>query len=278
MTTPFSGLSANDTITTMLAQWGISSLAPVVQGFLTSGLNGDQAYLALTQTAEYKQRFAGNQIRAQQNLPVLSEAQYLSREDSLAQQFQQYGLPKGFIDNTDDYAKAIGNDIGAQEMDQRLSAYQAVLTNGQDNGVLAYAQQNYGLGPGDMLAYFMDPDKAAPVLTKLAAASQVGAAAAQTGFGSVNSATAERLVDQGTSQAQAQSGFSQAAGALGLTASTGDSQGLTKDDLEQAFLEQNAAAQQKVQQVTSERKAGFQGGGSFASGQKGVSGLGVADT
>lgn len=274
--TPFSGMTANDIISMYLNQWNLGSLASQVQGYVAGGLSGDQAYLALTQTNEYKQRFAGNQIRIKNGLDPLSEAQYLSREDSLSQQFRAYGLPGDFMTDQADFAKAIGNNIGGQEMDQRLSAYQAVLANGKDNGVLDYAKTHYGLGDGDMLAYFIDPDRAAPILSKMAAASQIGAAAAQTGFGNVTTADAEKLADMGVSQSQAVSGFNQAAGLKQLTDTVGDSVGVTKDDLENAIFGQNDAAQQKIKQAQDTRTAAFQQGGGFAATNKGIAGLGSA--
>lgn len=277
MTTP-APQSASDIINDQLAQWGLASLSGAVSGYVTQGLSADQALLQLRQTDEYKQRFAGNTILAANGQATLSEAYYLSKEDSLREQFRLAGFPQGFYDQPSDFAKAIGNSIGAQELSNRLAAAKAVVTDGANTGVLQYAKDNFGLGDGDLLAYFIDPDRAAPVLTKLAQASQIGADAARTGFGPISGATANRLADQGVSDAQAQQGFGQAAGLLGLTGDTGDSKGLTRDDLTSAILDNNAAAQKLVTQKQDERKAAFQAGGSFATGKQGVAGLGTADT
>lgn len=280
MTTPApqTPQSAADQIAAQLAAWGLSTLAPVVNGYVTQGLNQDQMTLSIQQTDAYKARFSGNTLRAAAGLPVLSPSDYLNKEDSLREQFRLAGLPPGFYDQPDDFAKAIGSDLGAQELSNRLAAAKAVVMDGANTGVLAYAKQNFGLGDGDLLAYFIDPDRAAPVLTTLAQASQIGADAARTGFGNISGDTATRLANQGISDAQAQQGFSQAAGLLGLADSTGDSQGLTRDDLQSAVLDQDAAAQQRVTQKQGERKAGFQGGGGYATGKQGISGLGTANT
>lgn len=277
MTTP-APQSASDIINSQLAAWGLSSLSGAVNGYVTQGLDANQALLQLRQTDVYKTRFAGNTTRLANGLAPLSESDYLNREDSLREQFRQAGLPPGFYDQPDDFAKAIGSDLGAQELSTRLAAAKAVVMDGANTGVLAYAKQNFGLGDGDLLAYFIDPDRAAPVLTTLAQASQIGADAARTGFGNISGDTATRLANQGISDAQAQQGFSQAAGLLGLADSTGDSQGLTRNDLQSAVLDQDAAAQQRVTQKQGERKAGFQGGGGYATGKQGISGLGTANT
>lgn len=278
MTTPQPPQSASDIVLQALAAVNLTSLAPIINGYIQQNLSPDQQLLQLRQTPEYKTRFAGNDMRLQKGLPALSEGQYLSKEDSLREQFRLAGFPPGFYDQPTDFAKAIGSDLGAQELSNRLTAAKAVVMDGANTGVLQYAKENFGLGDGDLLAYFVDPDRAAPVLTKLAQASQVGAAAARTGFGAIGGDYARRLVDQGVSESQAQSGFGQAAGLLGLTGSTGDSSGLTRDDLTSAVLDNNAASQKLVAQKQDERKAAFQGGGGYATGQRGVTGLGEAST
>lgn len=276
--TPLSGLTADQIIATALAGWGLTSLTKVVQGYNTQGLKGDEAYLQLITTPEYKQRFAGNDGLRAKGLTPLSEAEYLSRETSIDQQFATYQLPPGFADSTADKAKLIGGNVGAKELDQRLSAAQAVVTDGALNGALAYAQANYGLGTGDLMAYFLDPTRAAPLLNQQARASAIGAAAARVGYGGIDTTTAERLDAQGVTADQAASGFSQAAGLTGLTETVADTTALTKDDLEKGLVEGNAQATLKIQKAQTERKAQFSGGGTYAAGQGGITGLGSANT
>lgn len=276
--TPFSGLTANQIIATALAGWGLQSLTSAVQGYNTQGLSSDEAYTQLIQTTEYKTRFAGNDTRRKNGLGTLSEAEYLNREATIDQQFRSYNLPPGFSDSQADKAKLIGNNVGGQELDQRLKAAQDIVTDGALTGTLAYARANYGLGTGDLVAYFLDPAKAAPVLTQIAGASQIGAAAARVGFGNVDTGTAERLNALGVSQDQAASGFSQAASLTGLTDTVADTGRVTKDDLEKGLLEGDAAAQKRIQATQDARKAQFAGGGTFASSNSGISGLGSAAT
>lgn len=274
MTTP---QSAFDILRDQLTGWGIGSLAGAIAGYITDGIDANQALLQLRQTTEYKTRFAGNEIRRAKGFSVLSEGEYLSREDSLKAQFAKYELPTGFYDSPDDFAKAIGANLGVEEMGARLEARKAILTDGAATGVLAYAQQQYGLGTGDLLAYFIDPERSQGVLERIAAASQIGAAASRSGFGTVDKSEAERLAALGINANQATQGYSQAAGMNELTQDVGD-QGISRDDLSQAIFEQNAPAQQRVARKQEERRAGFQGGGSFAQSKTGVAGLGSANT
>lgn len=275
--TPFSGMTADQIIANALTNWGLESLIPVVQGYHTQGLSPDESYTQLITTKEYQKRFDGNNGLRQKGLAVLPEAEYLSRERTIDQQLTQYRLPPGFADTQADKAKLIGNNVGGVELDTRLKAAQDVVTDGAMTGALAYAQANYGLGTGDLMAYFLDPTRAAGLLDKISKASQVGGAAERVGFGAVDTATAERLAAQGLDAGQAASGFSQAAGLNQLTQNVGDV-GVTKDDLEKALLEKDAGATQRVQRKQEERKAVFQAGGSYATDKTGVAGLGSANT
>lgn len=275
MATPTSDLTANQMIQQQLAAWGLGSLTSVVQGYLTQGLSNDEQYLQLRQTNEYKQRFIGNEGLLAKGLVPLTEAEYLSKEQTIDETARKYELPDGFM-STAEKAKLIGANVGGVELTQRLEAAKSVVTDGAMTGVLAYAQANYGLGTGDLMAYFLDPVKAAPMLTQIAGASQIGAAAARTGFGSIDTGTAERVNALGITADQAASGFSQAGSLTGLTDQVADSQGVTKDDLEKGLVEGNSDAAKKIQRAQDERKAQFAGGGTFASSNTGISGLGSA--
>lgn len=276
MTTP-ERTSAFDIIRDQFRQWGLGSLAENIQRYITDGISPQEALIRLRETKEYKTRFVGNTTRLAKGLRPLSEAEYLSAEERLREQFRSYELPPGFYDSPDDFSKAIGADLGAGELRERLEARKAILTDGAATGVLDYARRAYGLGTGDLLAYFIDPDRAAPIITKMARASQVGAAAARTGWGGVTRAEAERLDALGVNAAAAEAGFSQAANLLELTADVDDA-GISRDDITGAIFDQNADAARRVTRKQDERRARFAGGGTFAESRTGFAGLGSAAT
>src|SRR5581483_4049481 len=62
--------------------YGLSSLVPDIKNYLQQGYTNDTISLLLQQTDAYKQRFAGNTLRAKNGLAVLSPADYLSLEAS----------------------------------------------------------------------------------------------------------------------------------------------------------------------------------------------------
>lgn len=270
--------NAADELAKLFASYGLSSLAPKILDYAKQGLSTDETYLKLQDTTEWKVRFAGNETRRKNNLAVLSPAEYLSREAAYQEDMRSYGLPKGFYDHPDDYAKLIGANVGSQELRQRLDARKAVVQDGAATGVLAYAKAQYGLSDGDLIAYFIDPNRAAPLLEKIANASQIGAAAARTGFGAVGRADAERLAALGVSGQQAAAGYSQAAelGGLADTIQGTDTTSVSRADLAKATLEDDADAKRRIQRRQQERAARFSGGGTYAESQGGISGLGSA--
>jgi hypothetical protein len=272
--------SAYDLATAQLQQWGLGSLAPTLIGYIQQGLSQEEQLLKLRQTNEYKARFAGNEIRRQKGLAVLSEAEYLAKEDALRAQLSDptYGLPSGFYDSYDDFSKMIGADLGAAEIQSRLESVKAVVTDGRLNGVLQWGKDNYGWTDGDLTALFLDPERAAADLRRKANAATIGAAARRAAYGNIDAAYAERLDALGISADQAASGFSQAASLTGLTAAGDGEMTATKEQIRNAIFEQDAAARAKVEAVQNARRARFQGGGAFAESKEGIAGLRTAGT
>ena len=118
----------------------------------------------------------------------------------------------------------------------------------------------YGVTGGALVGYFLDPDKAMPILEKQWAAAQVTGAAAQQQV-AIDKATSERLAAQGVSYDQAEQGFGQVAATTGLAAGRGET-ATTSDLIGAAFGD--AAAQQKVTRIAKGRTGKFQEGGGAA--------------
>lgn len=271
--------NADAALVALFNSYGLGSLAPQLLTYAQQGLSPDETMLKLQDTTEWKQRFAGNEIRKQKGLSVLSPAEYLSREDSYVAQMRTYGLPSGFYDHPDDFAKAIGADLGGQELGQRLDARKRVVEDGANTGVLAWAREKYGLDTGDLIAFFTDPDRAAPLIAKIANASAIGGAAARTKWGDVSLTDAERLADLGVNADQAATGFSTAAGLTELTSDlNGGQSDVSRGDLVDAVFDGNDEAKRRVTRKQDERKAVFAAGGTFAQSQTGFAGLGSANT
>lgn len=171
--------SASDLLKQTLQDWGLTTLLPYVQDYLTKGYDSTTINLYLQNTPEWKQRFAGNEIRKQKGLSVLSPAQYIATEEQYRNVMQSYGLPKGFYDQHSDFADFIGNDVSPAEISQRAKvAYDQYLNVPSDHRDL----WNQYFGPGDAIAGILDPEKATQIIMDRGTQVGIGGAALDQGI------------------------------------------------------------------------------------------------
>jgi len=186
-------------------RYGLGSLASTIMSYLRKGYSTDRVALELQNTAAYKQRFSGNDARLKAGLPVLSPAEYLATEDSYRQIMQQAGVPKGFYDNPTDFAGFIGQGVSPQEVQSRVTAATDLINKNRPED-LAYFSKYYSTG--DMIAYALDPTRAAPLVGKQFTAASIGGSAAAQGLG-IDRSTAETLAGAGINADTASQGFGQ---------------------------------------------------------------------
>jgi len=218
----------------------------------------------LQDTAQYKTRFAGNTARIAKGLSVLFPAEYLATEKSYGQIMSKYGLPAGFHDQTSDYQKFIENDVSAVELDQRAQSA-SDFVNRNDPKALAYFKQYYT--SGDMIAYALDPKRAAPLVGKAYEASLIGGAAATQGVG-VSKLVSEDLAGRGITADQAAQGFGivgQDQKAAAQLSSIYGGQALTQQDLIDATFKNSADATTRKNRLASQERANFGGSGGAGS-------------
>jgi hypothetical protein len=241
----------------LLEQVGLGSLAGVVQGLIAQGMtDANSLQLALQDTAEWKARFAGNEALKAAGLPVMSVAEYLSTERSYAQIMKNYGLPSGFYDDPSDFAKLIGGSISANELNQRVSAW-ADLANREDPAIKEQLRA-MGIADGDLIAYMMDPDRAAPLIQRTYQQALVGGAARRQGL---DASGAARLVERGITEREALQGYGVISEAMPEATRLGDIYGenLSQGDLEAEVFENNGDATKKRKRLASRERAAFQG-------------------
>lgn len=214
MPTPEQSLSgpnrnAYDALKEQFASYGLASLAPKIFSYIQQGYGADTITLLLQDTAEYKQRFAGNELRKKAGLPVLSPQNYLATESAYRAILQDAGLPKTFYDTPSDFTNWIGGDASPTEIKGRVDL--AVRDASQSPLETRQAlQQLYGVSSGDITAYFLDRSKALPLLQIREQAAQIGGAALAHGFNPTRD-TAEMLAKEGISSTQAEAGYGQLA-------------------------------------------------------------------
>ncbi len=165
--------SAYDLLVNTLRMWGLEELAPDVLALLQDGKTEDQIPVLLQQTEAYKKRFSANATRIKNGLAALSPAEYLSVERSYRQILSANGMPTGFYDSPSDFADWIGKDVAPTEVQQRVG-FAVDAAQRLDEGTKRAFQEFYNVGMGDLAAFFLDQDRALPLVQKQARAARIG--------------------------------------------------------------------------------------------------------
>lgn len=278
--TPTAGLdpaqrNAYSAVIDMLKEFGLETLAPKILGYVQQGFDSGTISYELQQTAEWKQRFIANETRKKSGLPVLSPQEYLATERAYRQIMSQNGLPAGFYDQTTDFTKFLEQDIAPAEVQARVDNARQFLDRA-DPQEMAKFRQFYTTG--DMIAFALDPKRAAPLVGKAFNAAAVAGQAQHQGIG-IDRATAESLAGAGVSSADAQRGFSLVAAEKDNAAKLAalDGTQFTVNDLIAETFQADAGAAAKRRRLGANEKGRFSGSSGVGSGSlstgKGNSGL-----
>lgn len=278
---------AQATIKAGLAKYGLESLYSAVWGKYTKSeinLSDPDAFVyALKEEPAYKQRFAANEIRKAKGLPELQPSTYISMEDTYRKTLQASGLPPGFYDTQADLDKMIGGDVSIYELSTRIQdAYNLVRDAPAD--VTEKLKSMYSISDGDILAYFIDPDRARPQLIaadykREAQAAMVAAQAQRTAGIGLSKAFSEDVVRKGISESVQKQAFTTIADMNELTRAQGTEKDLTAEQIAGAQLGIDSASRKILEDRKKGRIAGFSGGGDFSMQQTGganKSGIGQA--
>lgn len=263
--------NAINTMKGVLEQMGMMSLYNRVVNFVKEGYEPDAVMVLIRTTPEYKQRFPAMEALAAKGRAI-SEAEYISYEQTAAGLERRYGLPQGMLMSS--VTQLLTNEVSASELNDRVLLASAASIQAPRE-VKDTFRQYYGIDEGGMTAYFLDPNKATPLLEKQYAASLIGTEATRQGVG-LNVFGAENLQSLGITQEQARTGFGNVAAARGLTEGRGDI--VTEETLIQGQVAGNEQAQKEIERAAMGRLGRFQGGGEFLQTQQGVVGLGSAAT
>lgn len=268
--------SAKSTIYQFLSQWGLGDLASEAWNKYLNGSTVGEIMLWVRGSPQYKRAYPAMDYLSQHG-QAISEADYRNLETSYARQMHAYGIPKGFYDSPTDFAKLIENNVSPAEVGQRAQLAAQATTQVPDE-VRQALSRDYGVGAGDLTAYFLDPSRAEPLLASNFAAAQVGGAGLITGYDTDRSLD-ERLASEGVDFGAAEKGFGQLQAQRNLfrplvgTTETG----IGEQAQIGATFENNAPAQRRIKRRAESRQAAFAGSGRYASGSGGIAGLGRAE-
>lgn len=244
-----------------LQAWGLESLSGKLEDLLTQGFSSDTLSLALQDTPEWKTRFAGNELRKQAGIGVLSPAEYIATEDAYRQVLRSYGLPSGFYDSHDDFNGFIGGDVSPAELQSRAQVAKQQYLDAPPE----YRDywKNFGLNEGQALAAILDPNHASLAdLQRQAKAVNVGGSAAEQGI-AVSGGRALQLADHGVTLDQAREAYQRIAQFGSVDAQMGQRFGsdFGQQQQEDSLLLGDAAAQQRRRLLYQQEGAQFAGSG-----------------
>lgn len=264
--------SAFDLLQQTLQSWGLGSLIPQLRKLIIGGMtDNNELALSLSQTKEYKARFAANEARKKAGLAELTPAQYLATEEQYRNILQQYGIPKGFYDTQKETDAWLAGDVSPAELQGRVQAAADLVYNSPKEAQQAW-DQFYGGGKGGAIAAILDPKTAAPLVQQQVTAAQIGGAALQQGL-TASKDSATRFAGEGITLARAQQAYSEIAQRMSVDTAAGNRFGspITQGTEEKATLEGNAAALQQQGTVYAEESSLFagHGGGTTSTGSPG---------
>ena len=240
-------------LNSLFKQYGLESLAGKIYEYVKNGYGADTISILLQDTPEYKKRFAANEARLKAGLSVLSPAEYISVENSYRQIMRQSGLPVGFYDSNEDFTNWISGDMSPTELQNRVDL--ATQATALANPAYKAALKQMGLSDGELAAYFLDQDRALPILQKSAATAAIGAEALQRGL-AFDQQYASELATAGISRDQASQGYAKIADefsdlkTLGSIYGGGWTQRMAEEDV---FVGGTGASEQREKLINRER-------------------------
>lgn len=271
---PLSGEQQNafDLMQETLRDWGLESLGQTVYDFLIQGYSQQNISLMLRDTDAYKTRFAGNEIRKRQGLPVLSPSEYLSVEKSYRQIMRASGVPEGFWDQQTDFNDLIGRDVSPVELQRRVDTAENTAAR-VDESTHQWFREQYGLDfsatdRGALTAYVLDPARGMDAINRVVRGGSVAGAARNRGV-NVTREQAERFgaAADDTQYMQQANAFADLANRGGFLSELYRGNYDVESAGAEVFLGDAAAEQQRKALVRREQGE-FGGGGS--SGQSGL--------
>ena len=254
-------------ITSALTQIGLATpgLIAYLKGLNADGKISDNPYSEeiipfLWDQADFRARFPSIAAQADKrkgdpSAKVWSPAEVVAYEDELRNALKGYGV-SGY-DVKEKTAKLILGDVSAQEAVTRVNLAAYAATTGPRE-VAEALMQHEGIGPGDIVSFYLNPDHAQGEIQRKHAVAQMQAWQMQQNL-KADWQFSEKVVAQGISNDQAQQAFAQVAVQQNLTSGYGET--TTEQDTKQAALGMSAQSEASVNRSLSSRQGGFKKSG-----------------
>jgi hypothetical protein len=182
-------------------------------------------------------------------------------------------LPSNFYDQREDFKNLIAGDVSPAELQSRINdGFNAVAQ--ADPTVRQNFARMYGVGDSELAAYFLDPEKAAPLLKERARAAQIAGRAEEQAGIRLMAGQAEELARRGVTSEEAQTKFAEISKLGELRQTFAGEQDISVGEQIGAKFGYDPEAEKKLEQRRRQRVGEFVGGGSFATTQGQTSGVG----
>lgn len=201
-------MSVLDEAAELFRSYGLDSLADWLVEQNVEGKTPEQIVTELRQRDEYKQRFpAMEELRrwAQaNNMPVISEGQYLQMEQSYRQALANSGLPPEMFDSADDFKRLLEAQVDPTEVQERVAAAR-VAVDQTDPFVREQMRSMYGISEQDLMAYALDPERNSDYIRRVATAATLAGLGQRQGLDAQTESWeryAQSAINQGMGQQQ----------------------------------------------------------------------------
>ena len=280
--------STLNSVEMQMENWGfpeqtIKKMTPRLVAAVASGVDTTKGIdVWLREQPEYAQQFPGNITRMKNGLPPLKEDVYTSFVQAMQEAGRAAGLPQGFLTSSE-IGTLIANEVKPAEFTKRLTnAFESVQN--ADPTVLQALQDHFGLTPGHLAAWALDPKKATDLIAQQVQEAKYMSETQMAGMKQGMSVQqAEQLYQYGQTTGVGESGIrsdiDQAARQQSLIGSAPGQvrQGVSQQQLIAGTAGYDPKARQAVAISKAEQAAPTSGGGGDLMSQKGVVGAGYAE-
>ena len=257
---------ARMTLKAILAKYKLESLYDKIWSDYTSDMiditDSDAIFLSIREEDKYKERFAGNEMRRSKGLGDLSPSTYVALEDSYRQTLRSNGIPADLFDTPAELAELIANDVSVSEFNSRIESARSLMQDAPAS-VRDQMSRLFNVTEGQLLAYYIDPDKALPVLKEQERAARIGSAAVENAGMQLSASAAEDLSRRGFTEDEARVGFSKVSKLGELAQTFAGEQNITEQQIIASQFGFDTQAEKDLARRKEQRVSEFKRGGSY---------------
>lgn len=267
--------SAKAYIQNLLDLYGLGGLAKQAWTWIQDGATEPEVLQKMRETQIYKDRFPAMAIRKNAGLAPIDEGTYVELERRYAELASYYQLPTSFYDQASDFTELIGSNRSPEQMAQIFEQGYVRVTQTAPEVRAAFARY-YGVqGDAALAALYIDPDRGAQTLIRMASVAVAGGIAEQADI-NLSLGLADRIAEFNPSVGTLRQNF----GAVNQLRpvqreSVSETTDITMEDMVGAQFGFNNPAYEDIQRRIASRQSAFRGGGSAAATSQGFIGFGA---